>query len=121
MKVSSLFNLITDSSDILDFFERVESPEQLVSRLERLKRQGAEELFACLIGLRATVQATLDDTFEMNAALGEPEDDASTLDDEIAGLSLDDSPAESKPEPEKQNPTVTPTAKDPNNVAPTGK
>jgi hypothetical protein len=83
MKISSLFDLITDANDVLDFFERVESPEQLVSRLERLKRQGATEMFACLEGLRGSVTSALNDTLEMNASLDEPETD------EIGDLNLD--------------------------------
>ena len=39
MKVSSLFDLIADSRDLVEFFDGVNSKEQLVSRLERLKRQ----------------------------------------------------------------------------------
>ena len=93
MKISSLFDLITDANDILDFFDRVSSPEQLVSRLERLKRQGAPELYACLEGLRGSVTSALNDTLEMNAALDEPTsdddivfEDALKLDAELANL-----------------------------------
>ena len=89
MKISSLFDIITDSQDVLDFFERVESPEQLISRLDRLKRQGSEELFACLEGLRGSVAAALQDTLEMNASLGDPDtnsDDDLDLDADLDGL-----------------------------------
>ena len=48
MKVASLFDLVADSKNILDFFERVETAEQLISRLERLKRQGPTELLDSL-------------------------------------------------------------------------
>lgn len=68
MKVFSLFNLIRDASDLLDFFDNVESPEQLVSRLERLKRQDSRNLLACIDGLRASVDDALEDTLEMSAA-----------------------------------------------------
>ena len=37
MKLSSLFTVITDANDVLDFFEGVDTTDQLVSRLERLK------------------------------------------------------------------------------------
>jgi hypothetical protein len=82
MKISSLFDLITDANDVIDLMlDRVETPEQFVSRLDRLKRQGAEELRVCLMGLRASVTAALDDQLEMNAALDEPTDDDSDLTD----------------------------------------
>lgn len=75
MRISSLFDIITDANDLLDLFEGVESPEQLVSRLDRLKRQGKEEMFACLQGLRGSITSALNDTLEMNASLDEPEVD----------------------------------------------
>ena len=80
MKVSSLFDLITDSRDLVQFFDGVDSKEQLVSRLERLKRMDVEDLYACIEGLRATITKTLDDTLEMTAVLDEEEPD--TLPDE---------------------------------------
>jgi hypothetical protein len=86
MRISSLFDLITDGNDVLDFFDRVETPEQLVSRLERLKRQGAEELLACLEGLRASISSALNDTLEMNASIDESSDDDSELGDLDAAL-----------------------------------
>jgi hypothetical protein len=114
MRISSLFDLITDANDLLDLlFERVETPEQLVSRLERLKRQGTEELFACLEGLRASVNGALNDTLEMNASMDEspePDEDLSELDDALAGLdaenpnSASNSPSENV---KKDEPTAT--------------
>jgi hypothetical protein len=104
MKISSLFDMVTDANDVLDFFDRVDSPEQLVSRLERLKRQGTTELFACLEGLRSSVTAALNDTLEMSASLDEPElDDDSDLsiDKELANL-----------ESENVNPASSTTAED---------
>jgi len=90
MKISSVFNLVTDANDVLDILlERVETPEQFVSRLERVKRQGAEELLACLMGLKASTTALLDDTLEMNAALDEPteeEEDLGDLEAQLADL-----------------------------------
>ena len=87
MKISSLFDIITDANDVLDFFDRVETPEQLISRLERLKRQGVEELFACIEGLRASVSSALNDTLEMNASLDDPSDEEEDLTDLDAALS----------------------------------
>ena len=98
MKIASLFDLITDASDVLDFFERVDTPEQLVSRLERLKRQGAEELLNCVDGLRSSIAAILQDTLEMSATVDEPDDDLD-LDEELVKLME-----------EKQNPEPDPLA-----------
>ena len=72
MKVSSLFNLISDASDTIDFFEGVESAEQLVSRLERLKHTNTDELLECLDGLRSSTIEALEDTLEMSASRDEP-------------------------------------------------
>jgi hypothetical protein len=99
MKVSSLFNLMNDASDFLDFFDGVDTPEQMVSRLERLKRQGADDLLSCVESLRSAVTTTLDDTLELSPSLedpGDPGDDsdldelADLVDDENSNLADDD-------------------------------
>lgn len=74
MKIRSLFDMIQDSRDVADFFENVETTDQMVSRLERIKRQGAEELLACIEALRISVDSALEDTLEM-AASNPGEDD----------------------------------------------
>ena len=106
MKVSSVFNLMTDSSDVLDFFEGVETTDQLVSRLDRLKRQGADSLLDCLYALRSSNATLLDDTLEMSPSLGEPEEEEeanlgeSISDEELENLTATDE--------EKQNPAGDP-------------
>lgn len=110
MKVSSLFNLVTDGNDVLEFFDRVETVDQLISRLERLKRQGTEELLLCLDGLRSSITKALDDTLEMNAAtFDETEDDEDPefgdLDSELASL-----------EEENENPDGNPPAEVAKNI-----
>ena len=103
MKVSSIFNLMTDSSDVLDFFEGVETTDQLVSRLDRLKRQGADNLLDCLYALRSSNATLLDDTLEMSPSLGEPDEDdnlgESISDEDLETLTASDE--------EKQNPIET--------------
>jgi hypothetical protein len=82
MKIGRLIDLTNDASDLLDFFEGVETQEQLVSRLERLKRGATEELLACIEGLRASNQSFRDDTVEPSGTLGdedEPEEDLGDL------------------------------------------
>jgi hypothetical protein len=95
MKISSLFDLLTDASNVLDFFEQVETPEQLVSRLEHLKRRGCKDLLACLDGLRGSVADVLDDSLEVSA-LGQPGPDTETeiSDEELAALANDSLPEE---------------------------
>jgi hypothetical protein len=110
VKVSSLFNLIVDSSDLLDFFQKVDSSEQLVSRLERLKREAPDELLSCIVGLRTSISTALNDTLEMSAVLDEP--DESDLDSELASLDGDDKGDE------MQNTAEPPPAEDPNNAVP---
>ncbi len=83
MQIKSLFNLISDSKDLLDLFTSVNDDEQLVSRLERLKRhvidcskqQEPSDLLLCIEGLRASVGAALDDTLEMSASLDDGDDE----------------------------------------------
>ena len=88
MKIANLYNVLTDASNLLDFFERVETPEQLVSRLERLRRQDSKNMMDCIDGLRGSVADTLDDNLELmelSAPLGST--DSNPDDDGIDGLS----------------------------------
>jgi len=105
MKVSSLFTVITDANDVLDFFEGVETTDQLVSRLDRLKRQATDNLLDCLYALKSSIATALDDTLEMSADLGEPDEEdnlgESISDEELENLTGD-------PELEKQNPPEDP-------------
>ena len=81
MKFKSLFHLVEDAKDLLDYLEGVDNRDQLISRLERLKRQGTDDLLACIEGLRASVTDALDDTLEMSATLDE--DISDNIDEEI--------------------------------------
>ena len=51
MKVQNLFDILQDTQDLLSYFEDVANRDQMVSRLERLKRQTnfstLLNLFAC--------------------------------------------------------------------------
>jgi hypothetical protein len=105
MKVSSLFTVITDANDVLDFFEGVETTDQLVSRLDRLKRQATDNLLDCLYALKSSIATALDDTLEMSADLGEP-DEEDNLGESISDEELENLTGE--PEAEKQNPPEGP-------------
>jgi len=98
MKTRSLFDLLTDARDVVDFFERVETSEQMVSRLERIKRGEADDFLTCVEALRVSIEAALEDTLELSAGLESEEDGLEDLSD----LDLN--------ELEKQNPTQEPTA-----------
>ena len=74
MKVSSLFNLASDLSDLLDFFEGVETTDQLISRLDCLKRQ-ADPLLDCIYAAKSSTATFLDDTLEISP-LNEPDEDS---------------------------------------------
>ena len=102
MKISSLFTVMTDANDILDFFENVNTTDQLVSRLERLKQQpGRTNLLACIDSLRASISELLDDTLEVSTFGGEAEEnpmDDMALDAELDSLVADTMPPGQSPE-----------------------
>lgn len=104
MKVRSLFDLVSDASDLLDFFARVESEEQLVSRLERLKRQNTDDLLSSIETLRISVEAALSDTLEMTPSMGDEDDFEGDLDEEgdLKDLDLEDEPGAETSESEDQ-------------------
>lgn len=82
MKVQSIFDLVQDSRDLTDFFTNVETPEQMVSRLERIKKGEAEEFLIAIESLRMANENILSDMLEVGGSLSEADDfDDSTLDD----------------------------------------
>ena len=117
MKIANLYNVLTDASNLLDLFELVETPDQLVSRLERLKRRDTKNMMDCIDGLRGSVADTLDDNLEMmelSAPLGTtesgPEDDDldGLTDADLASLNGEnDENSSEPPEAEKQNPVTS--------------
>ena len=111
MKISSLFTVMTDANDILDFFENVNTTDQLVSRLERLKQQpGRTNLLACLDSLRASVYELLDDTLEVSTFGGDAEvplESDLDLDAELDNLVADTMPPMQTPDV-PQPPTPSP-------------
>jgi hypothetical protein len=133
MKVSSLFDLISDGRDLLTFFEGVSSREQLISRLERLKREGTDELLECVEGLQMAIASALGDTLEMSASFDdEPEPDVG-LDAELDKIAAEEGEEEDEEENEgeesaaepaeveKPNPADPPAPEDPkNDVQPPG-
>ena len=125
MKISSLYNVITDASDVLDYFEGVDSPEQLVSRLERLKRSDTREMMACIDGLRGSISEILDESLEVSTLLGELEGkddvDSELNDSELDSLTSEETPPipAATPEPTTAAEPAAPTAEKQNPAAAT--
>ena len=119
MRMKSLVDLIRDSGDVLDFFEGVESVEQMISKLERIKRTEPQEFFANIMGLRISHAALLEDTFEFQSSGtddiegdlldGDDEDEGEGEGDEGDLESLEDDTGEKQ----EGEPTVTDPAKNP--------
>jgi hypothetical protein len=69
MRVGALFDVIIASHNVLDHLVGVDNREQLISRLERLKRQGTDVMLRDMKELRAAVTALLNDQLEMSASM----------------------------------------------------
>jgi len=84
MKFRNLFNLIEDTQEICAVFESVETPEQMVSILERLKKQAPQHLLELVNSLRMSTEAVLADSLEPTGTLGEGDGpDAFEGDDDV--------------------------------------
>ena len=102
MKIRTLFNLLDDAQEVTSLFLKVETPEQMVSTLERLKKQGAAEFLESIQTLRLSVEATYEESLEMGGGLGF-DDEEETKEDEnlLEGLSdEEENPDEQKPQEE---------------------
>jgi len=70
MKISGLFSLLTNSTGLLEFFDGVETEDQMITRLEKLKHQeGPSALLDSIYTTRAAVAEVLDDTIETSSTL----------------------------------------------------
>lgn len=112
MKIRSLFDLVQDSRDVVDFFEGVENQEQMISRLERIKKREFNELLACVDALRISIDSALEDTLEMSGS-GIDDTDENDADDgdgleesdlSELGIGDEDENPEGTPPDENQNP-----------------
>ena len=102
MKFRSFFDVIRDAKDVVDLFEGVETTEQMVSRMERLKRASAEDVLMCVEALRISVEAALEDTMEMGSSPVEDDDMEDDLDDDaLAELGVEE-PEKKTEEPPKE-------------------
>ena len=87
MKIQELFDLLAASQDFLGIFEGVESPSQLVSRFERLKREDADGILQDLNALRIATVSALEANLELGGSLGNTdEDEPSDLEAALSGF-----------------------------------
>jgi len=100
MKIRSLFDIVQDSKDVTDFFEDVETVDQMISKLERLKkRPEAEDFLACVISLKISQDAVLDDMLEMSSNRVEDDEEEEFDEKDLADLGLDDDKPEEPGKP----------------------
>ena len=93
MKISGLFSLLTNSTGLLEFFDGVETEDQMITRLEKLKHQeGPSALLDSVYTTRAAVAEVLDDTIETTSTVeGEDMEFEDTMeDDELENLTADE-------------------------------
>jgi hypothetical protein len=107
MKFRNIFNLCEDAQAISSHFEGVETPEQMSSALERLRRGGAaNDLLEVIQSMRLSCEAILEDTIEPGGPLDEGElPDA--FEDDLLDLGDDDAPT-TEPAPVPQAPGSAP-------------
>lgn len=74
MKIQELFDLLGSSQDFLSYFEGVQSPAQVTSRLEHLKRQDPEFFLEDLHALRVSTHAALSANIELGGSLSSDDD-----------------------------------------------
>jgi hypothetical protein len=102
MKIRDLFDLIRSADELLSsYFENVNTPEQLVSRLEQLKRQDPEGLFDCLEDLRMSTTNALEANIELDGALSGELETSDDLLRDLESFSEDLNETPSQPATEK--------------------
>ena len=99
MRFRSFFDVIGDAKDVVEFFDGVDSVEQMVSKLERIKRRDTEEFLVCVQSLKLSIDAAMDDTFEMGSSVEVNEDEPDLTEEEIDDLDKEEEekPAEEPP------------------------
>ena len=103
MKIQSLFNLVQEARDVVDCFENVATGEQMVSRLERIKRNEHTDFMVLIDALKISLQGVLHDTLEIGSSEMDTDDDEDLSmdglsDDEIADLETSEGQEETKAE-----------------------
>lgn len=111
MKIQELFDLLGDAQDVLSYFANVENPQQLVSRLERLKRQAPEELLEDLFALKTSLETAFTAHIELGGSLSSDEEIPDGLGD-LLGEFDDAAPGTSTPGNSDGDPPPTAPAAD---------
>lgn len=108
MKIQTLFDLLRDTQDILSFFDEVTNKNQLVSRLETMKRQSPETLLDTIEDLRISTSTALEEHLELGGTISDGDSQDNLL-EELATISDPDSSvfdSEENSEPKLTNPTT---------------
>jgi hypothetical protein len=110
MKMQALFDLLQDAQDVLTFFENATTTEQMISRLERMKRQAPDEFLECVDSLRFSISAALEDNLELGGPLAEEDDEADDIFDSLVNNESPASePGDGQPgEARQEQPPATP-------------
>jgi hypothetical protein len=105
MKIRTLFNVLEDAQEIATLFSKVDTTEQMVSTLERLKKQGAAEFLDSVQALRLSVEAAYEESLEMGGSLGFDGNEESEEDENLLeGLGdEEEKPEEEKPQEESKS------------------
>jgi len=93
MKIQTLFDLLGAAQDLLSHFDKVTTPEQLVSRIAILRRQDPEEMLYDILALRAAVDSALGAHIELGGALtddNEAPDAGDDMDELLANFDKDE-------------------------------
>jgi hypothetical protein len=110
MKIQSLFDLLQDAQDLLSFFDGVTNKNQMISRLETLKRQAPENLFDTIDAMRISTSTALEEHLELGGTISDGESQDNLL-DELNTLSEADTSSfeeQKNGEPGLTNPTTEP-------------
>jgi Flp pilus assembly CpaE family ATPase len=105
MRIQDLFDFTGSADELLSYFDNVTSPQQLVSRLEQLKRQDPEGLFDSLESLRLSHATVLEANLELGGALANETDEPDNLlgslaafaeatDETVSQIATDEKPPE---------------------------
>jgi hypothetical protein len=106
LKFRELFDLFRDGDELLAYFDGVTTPQQLVSRLEQLKRQDPEGMFDALENLRMSHDNALEANIELGGALVGETDASDDLLKDLNDFSAQLVGTESQPSGDEKPPEV---------------
>lgn len=106
MKMQTLFDLLESAQDFLSHFDKVSSPEQLVSRLAVLRRQDPEDMLYDVLALKAAVTNVLSENLELGGNLTADSDTPETSMEELLGTFTDDQEEDTQETPPGDQPAV---------------